>query len=355
LKPWRLVQLVAGGGILVVLGAAALMLWPLLWPPNPDASAQLVDGRLIGEATGYVGRIDRDARTVDVSASLVGWRPVVVVVDESTTITVQDREGGFGDLWKDMPVRVSYELVGDTRLARWIEVVTGDGEPSRPLVGEGGTQPASSSSVTLPSPPALSPDPPLALPPAPALAPTVASPPAAAAPAPALPSSPASEPAAVSPPAARVADRPAPSAPPPGPVSAPPPAKPPSASSAPPPSPVVVQPPAKPPSASSAPPPSPVVVQPPAKPPSSASSAPPPSPVVVQPPAKPPSAVVAEPPRRVEPPVVAGPRSVEPSAASRPGVVPPASSAARSSSAGGTDVDDGAAVIDWLLKDPRGR
>jgi len=180
LKPWRLVQLVAGGGVLVVLGAAVLMLWPLLWPPNPDASAQLVDGRLISEATGYVGRIDRDARTVDVSASLVGWRPVVVVVDESTTITVQDREGGFGDLWKDMPVRVSYELVGDTRLARWIEVMTGDGEPSRPVVDEGGTQPASSSSVALPSPPALSPDPPLALPPAPALAPTVASPPAAA-------------------------------------------------------------------------------------------------------------------------------------------------------------------------------
>jgi hypothetical protein len=342
LKPWRLVQLVAGGGVLVVLGAAALMLWPLLWPPNPDASAQLVDGRLISEATGYVGRIDRDARTVDVSASLVGWRPVVVVVDESTTITVQDREGGFGDLWKDMPVRVSYELVGDTRLARWIEVVTGDGEPSRPLVGEGGTQPASSSSVTLPSPPALSPDPPIALPPAPALAPTVASPPAAAAPAPALPSSPASEPApgsppalasppaAAPPPAARVVDRPAPSAPPP--------------------SPVVVQSPAKPPSASSAPPPSPVVVQSPAKPPS-APSAPPPSPVVVQPPAKPPSAVVAEPqpPRRVEPPVV------EPSAASRPRVDPQASSPARSSNAGATDADDGAAVIDWLLKEPRGR
>ena len=57
MKPWRLVQLVAGGGVLVVLGAAALMLWPLLWPPNPDASAQLLDGRLFIEATGYVGLI----------------------------------------------------------------------------------------------------------------------------------------------------------------------------------------------------------------------------------------------------------------------------------------------------------
>ena len=74
MKLWRLITLVAGGGMLVVLGAAALIVWPLLWPPDPDASVQLVNGRLIGEVTGYVGRVDRDAHTLDVSASLVGWR-----------------------------------------------------------------------------------------------------------------------------------------------------------------------------------------------------------------------------------------------------------------------------------------
>ena len=60
MKLWRLITLVAGGGMLVVLGAAALIVWPLLWPPDPDASVQLVNGRLMGEVTGYVGRVDRD-------------------------------------------------------------------------------------------------------------------------------------------------------------------------------------------------------------------------------------------------------------------------------------------------------
>ena len=146
MRLWRLVKLFAGGGMLVVLGAAALMLWPLLWPPDPDASVQLVNGRLLGEATGYVGRIDRDARTVDVSASLVGWRPVVLTVNEATAILVQNRQGGFGDLWKDLPVRVSYEVVGDHRLAKSIEVVTSDGEPTRAVNGAVST-PAGASSV----------------------------------------------------------------------------------------------------------------------------------------------------------------------------------------------------------------
>ena len=134
MKLWGLIKLFAGGGMLVVLGAAALMLWPLLWPPDPDASVQMVNGRMIGEATGYVGRIDRDARTVDVSASLLGWRPIVLIVTETTSILVQNRQGGFGDLWKDMPVRPSYEVVDDARLARSIEVAAADAEPSRGVV-----------------------------------------------------------------------------------------------------------------------------------------------------------------------------------------------------------------------------
>jgi hypothetical protein len=128
---WRLIRLVAGGGMVMVLGAAALMLWPLLWPPDPDASVQLVNGRLVGETSGYVGRIDRESQTVDVSSSLVGWRPIVLVVNHETAILVQDRQGGFGDLLKDLPVRVSYEVVGDKRLARSIEVVTDDAGRTR--------------------------------------------------------------------------------------------------------------------------------------------------------------------------------------------------------------------------------
>lgn len=284
MRLWRLVKLFAGGGMLVVVGAAALMLWPLLWPPDPDASVQLVNGRLIGEATGYVGHIDRDARTVDVSASLVGWRPVVLTVNETTAILVQNRQGGFGDLWKDMPVRVSYEVVGDRRLAKSIEVVIGEGESSRGAVNGAVNAPPGPSSA-MPVVPIV---------PAPA---AVAPPPRSVAP-----------PAAVAPaPAARVAD------------------------------PEPVRPPAP------APAPPPRATEPPqVKLPSPAPSAPPPPraavPVAPEKPAPP--APAAEPPRRVEPPAA---RAPQPQAE--------APSATRRSSPGESDPGDGAAAIDWLLKE----
>ena len=274
MRLWRLIKLFAGGGMLVVLGAAALMLWPLLWPPDPDASVQLVNGRMIGEATGYVGRIDRDARTVDVSASLVGWRPVVLIVNETTSILVQNRQGGFGDLWKDMPVRVSYEVVGDARLARSIEVVTGDAEPSRSAVN---------GAVRVPvMPPTAAPR--AVVSPVPAVAP----PPAAALP------------ATVTPPAASRAADPAPVRP-----------------------------------ATSAAPAPTAVVPPPAKPA--------PAPVAT------PRAVEA--PRRVEAPPVEAPQRVEGPATRAPRPEPEAPSAARSSRPAEADPSDGAAAIDWLLKE----
>ena len=97
MRVWHAIRLVAGGGMVMVLGAAALMLWPLLWPPDPDASVQLVSGHLVGETSGYVGRVNHDAQTVDVSSSLIGWRPIVLAVNEQTSILVQNRQGGFGD------------------------------------------------------------------------------------------------------------------------------------------------------------------------------------------------------------------------------------------------------------------
>ena len=123
-----LIKLVAIAGALALVGGVALMLRPLVWAPDPDASVQLVDGRLIGETSGYVARVDREARTVDVSASLIGWRPVVLIVNQETVIKVHDRQGGLGDLWKDMPVRASYEVIGDTRVARSIQIGTSAAE-----------------------------------------------------------------------------------------------------------------------------------------------------------------------------------------------------------------------------------
>jgi hypothetical protein len=283
--------------MLVVLGAAALMLWPLLWPPDPDASVQLVNGRLMGEATGYVGHVDRDAGTVDVSASLVGWRPVVLTVNDATAILVQNRQGGFGDLWKDMPVRVSYEVVGDRRLAKSIEVVTGEGEPSRATVNGSVQTPPKSSSVVpaapiTPSPAAVAP--PAVVPPAPA--------------------------ARVAEPAPVRTPTPAPVAPPRAPE--PPPVKPP---------PAVTPSPPSPPPARAALPAAPEKAAPAPEKPAPAAEKPVPAPVV-------------EPPRRVERPAAraAQPQTEAPSAARRP-------------SPGESDPGDGAAAIDWLLKERGGR
>ena len=344
MRVWRTIRLVAGGGMVVVLGAAAMMLWPLLWPPDPDASVQLVNGRLIGETSGYVGRVDRTAQTVDISSSLVGWRPIVVVVNDQTAIMVQSRQGGFGDLLKDLPVRVSYEVVGDRRLAKSIEVVTEDGERSRaPASGKNGSV---TPGLTSPSAvPALSPagavPPPAVRPSADVPAPravdvtpprdAVPAPPAKAPVAPALP-----------PPAAPPAVRPPTDAPAPRAVDVTPPRA------------AVPAPPTRAPVAPALPPPAakplaPVVREPVA-------------PVVPPPAVKPPAPVVRETAPRVEPavprasaPVAVEPRRIEPSV---PRVSPPrvdteAPSSARPARPAGPDTEDGAAAIDWLFK--RGR
>jgi hypothetical protein len=197
--------------MVMVLGAAALMLWPLLWPPDPDASVQLVSGHLIGETSGYVGRVNRDAQTVDVSSSLIGWRPIVLVINEQTSILVQNRQGGFGDLSKDLPVRVSYEIVGDRRLARSIEIVTEDRETTRATatsaaangVVKGAASPVVMPLLDVPSTPAPAAPPPAIRPPAEAMPPAPA---VTQAPAPTL----APDPAPVAKPPAPVLAAPAP-------------------------------------------------------------------------------------------------------------------------------------------------
>jgi len=319
--------------MVVVLGAAAMMLWPLLWPPDPDASVQLVNGKLIGETSGYVGRVDRTAQTVDISSSLVGWRPIMVVVNDQTAIMVQNRQGGFGDLLKDLPVRISYEVVGDRRLAKSIEVVTEEGERARAAAG--GT-PNSSVTPGLTSPAAVP-----ALPPVGGVMPSAVRPPAT------VPAQATRPPADVTPPAVRPpADAPAPRAvdvtPSRAAVPTPPPAKAPTLAPA-------LPPPAKAPTVAPA-------LPPPAKAPMVAPALPPPA-------AKPPAPVVREASPRVEPAaprasapvVVEPPPRVEPSAprAPAPRADTEAPGSARPARPGDPDAADGAAAIDWLLK--RGR
>ena len=113
----RLSRIAAGIAIVTVLGVTALVTRNVLWPDDPDASLQRNGGKVMGDMAGYVGRVDREARTVDISTSPLGIRPVVLLVTNETAIVVNGKQGAIGDLWKDLPVRVLYEVRDNARYA----------------------------------------------------------------------------------------------------------------------------------------------------------------------------------------------------------------------------------------------
>jgi len=128
---WRWLTRTAIAALVLLLGGAGFIAWPLRWMTNPDDSLQLVNGRMVGEASGYVVRVDREGQTIAISQSAFGWHPFVVAVNRETLITVQQREGGVGDLLEDVPVRVTYEVDAGRRLAKAIEIGSGrDAMPS---------------------------------------------------------------------------------------------------------------------------------------------------------------------------------------------------------------------------------
>lgn len=212
----RLSRIAAGIAIVTALGVAGLVTRNVLWPDDPDASLHSTGGKMLGDMAGYVGRVDREARTVDVSISPLGIRPVAMVVTNETAIVVNGKQGAIGDLWKDLPVRVYYEVRDNTRYATSIQVTSGDSLAASPA----GKDPAASSPAA-PSPAAPSTavaPPPVATPPTQATTPAPPAPVAATEP-PAAPAStptrPTLPPATVAtpqrPPAsAPVASRPAP-------------------------------------------------------------------------------------------------------------------------------------------------
>jgi hypothetical protein len=116
----RYVATLGGAGLLVVTGA---LLSPLVWPPDPDASLVIRDGRLVGEVVGYVWQADPGTATIHVSSSLVGLRAFPVTVNAGTRITDGDKEGAFGDLSKHSRVHLVYEAHADGRLASSIELL----------------------------------------------------------------------------------------------------------------------------------------------------------------------------------------------------------------------------------------
>jgi hypothetical protein len=245
----RLSRIAAGIAIVTALGVAGLVTRNVLWPDDPDASLQLSGGRMLGDMAGYVGRVDREARTVDISASPLGIRPVVLLVTNDTAIVVNGKQGAIGDLWKDLPVRVFYEVRDNTRYATSIQVTAGDalaaspgGQDAAPASGASsptvdppasGATPRETKAASAPASPApASTPPPVTSAPPPAAPPTAATRPVAEPPAsavnPARPPTPAAvatKPTPVAPPPASVAPPPA-AAPPPAPrVAEPVPAK----------------------------------------------------------------------------------------------------------------------------------
>src|SRR5262249_49199902 len=106
----RLSRIAAGIAIVTALGVVGIITRNVLWPDDPDASLQHAGGKVLGDMSGYVGRVDRESRTVDVSASPLGIRPVAIVLTNETAIVVNGKQGAIGDLWKDVPVRVYYEV-----------------------------------------------------------------------------------------------------------------------------------------------------------------------------------------------------------------------------------------------------
>ena len=299
----RLSRIAAGIAIVTVLGVTALVTRNVLWPDDPDASLQRNGGKVMGDMAGYVGRVDREARTVDISTSPLGIRPVVLLVTNETAIVVNGKQGAIGDLWKDLPVRVLYEVRDNARYATSIQVTAGDSLAASPAAKD--SAPASATPTPTKEPQAPS----VATSPVPATAPP------SVAPAPVAPATPLKPPA---PPA--VATKPTPVAPAPVPVA---------------PRPAV------------APGPPAVVAAPPAP------VAPPPA-VVTAPPA-----VVAAPPAPVAQPPV--PRVAEPAVPRVPVATTPSTPSAESASVGSpraaqpapTESEtDGSAAIDWLLKGP---
>ena len=125
----RIASYLATFGMTGVLIVGTVIIAPLVWPPDPDASLVLRNGQLMGEAVGYVWQTSADSGTVHVSASVVGLRTVPVTVTAGTRINVAGKEGAFADLVRSTPVRVIYESRDGVRLASSIELlVQGSGE-----------------------------------------------------------------------------------------------------------------------------------------------------------------------------------------------------------------------------------
>ena len=134
----RLSRVIGGIAVLGVLVIAAMVTWSVLHRADPGPALPLAGGPALGDLTGYVGRVDRDAGTVDVADDLFGLRPVMLVVTDDTSIMVHGKEGALGDLSKDMPVRVFYEVRDDVKYVTSLQVISDGAQASGPTAADVG-------------------------------------------------------------------------------------------------------------------------------------------------------------------------------------------------------------------------
>jgi hypothetical protein len=114
---------IAGGVALVAaLLITGLVARSVLLGPDVEFEPQLAGGPATGDVTGYLGRIDRAARTIEVAQDGAGLRPVSLALTDEASITIHGHQARAGDLAKGMAARVFYEVRSDVKYVTAIEV-----------------------------------------------------------------------------------------------------------------------------------------------------------------------------------------------------------------------------------------
>jgi hypothetical protein len=141
-------------GVVVALDAVAGPFFSLAVRTVPPT----VQGeRVIGGVEGPVKSTDEDVHVVNIASGFLGLWSLPIAVTPETTIAVDGKLGGWGDLRPGLLVRVMYEVAaGERRVASRVEVL----DPRSPVAavpgsGAGAGEPPVPRKEAVSSPPAL--------------------------------------------------------------------------------------------------------------------------------------------------------------------------------------------------------
>jgi len=145
-------RLAGGIAVVAVLVVTGLVTWSYMNRTENEFIPSQAGGPAMGDVTGYVGKVDREARTLDISENLLGLRPMSLTVTNDSSIMVRGKQGGLGDLSKDMPVRVYYEVRNDVKYVTSLQVMTEETQTAQPAAAD--IKPAASAAAPAPPAPA---------------------------------------------------------------------------------------------------------------------------------------------------------------------------------------------------------